>query len=576
MQPEHNLNLLWASWIVDELVRCGVSMFFIAPGSRSTPLVAAVARHPQAQAVVHLDERATAFAALGYGRGAGRAAAWVTTSGTAAANGLPAVVEASQDGAPMLLVTADRPPELRDAGANQAIRQPGLFGDYVRWQCDLPAPEAAVPPHALLTTVDQAVYRAHRAPGGPVHLNVPFREPLAPTPDGGDYAAYAAGLVRRDDGPYTRWVAPALSPAGAEAFAARLGGRGVIVAADVDDPEAVHHLALRLGWPVLPDVRSGMRLGAAARPAVCAPPDGMLAGEAWAAAHRPEVALLLGARPVSKRLQGLLDGADLPAVVHDGPERIDPGHRAAWRFEAAAGLFCRALAEALPSGWAPDPDWLPRWQRRARAVQAAHRAALDGADALTEPGVARRVSELLPAGHGLVLASSMPVRDMDAFAVVDGAEAPVAANRGASGIDGTLATAAGFVLGRGAPATLVVGDLAFLYDLNALELVRRLPHPLTIVLLNNDGGGIFSFLPIADFPDLFEPYFGVPHGLAFADTARQFGLEYAQPRTPGAFEAAYRAAAAGGRSTLIEVQTERAANHALHGRLLEQAWQAGA
>ncbi|MEM6782796.1 MAG: 2-succinyl-5-enolpyruvyl-6-hydroxy-3-cyclohexene-1-carboxylic-acid synthase [Bacteroidota bacterium] len=588
-----HLNQVWATLLVEELVRLGVGLFCVAPGSRSTPLTLAVAAHPEARALVHFDERGSAFAALGYARATRRPAVWITTSGTALANGMPAVVEASVDGVPLLLLTADRPPELRQTGANQTIAQPGLFDPYVRWAFDLPTPSAEMPAAAVLTTVDQAFHRAARAPGGPVHLNAMVREPLAPPPgDGSDFEAYLRPLARWVDtaAPFTRYAAP-VATAPPRALADLRGSlqraqRGLVVAGRMRT-QAESSAALRsaeaLGWPLLADVESGLRTGRDGNDLVITHADLVLSSPSFRAAACPDAVLHLGGRPVSKRLAQHLAACAPPcyAVVRDDPDRFDPRHHVTHRIESDVVAFADALlAEGVSNG--TTDAWRATWRSAAAAVRTHLAKALD-ADApdepLSEPLVARLVSQHRPSDHALVLAASMPIRDVDAFADPRAPAAPVFANRGASGIDGTVATAAGVARGREAPATLLIGDLALLHDLNSLALLRHPDQPpVVIVAVNNDGGGIFHFLPLARegvqagiVPEAeFERFFGTPHGLSFADAARLFGIVYHAPKTVGDFVDAYRAAGESGRSALIEVRTERTANETLHARLHNQ------
>jgi 2-succinyl-5-enolpyruvyl-6-hydroxy-3-cyclohexene-1-carboxylate synthase len=565
-------NRLWADLIVEELIRCGVNFFCVAPGSRSTPLVAALAANDKAQSLVHFDERGTAFAALGYARATGRPAAWITTSGTAVANGLPAVVEASTDGVPMILLTADRPPELRQTGANQTIDQPDIFGDYVRWRFDLPAPDLAIDPAMVLTTVDQAAYRARRSPHGPVHLNLMFREPFLP--EGGDNPRGPSPWAEGDE-PYTRYAAtkPAVDETEIQALwqTLRPEKRGLVVAgrmASRKQGEAVVRLAGALGWPLLPDIGSQLRLGTDSEN-LAAYYDVLLASESFAESHAPEAVVHVGGRALSKRLEQFLGRSrpDPYVVVRENPFRLDPAHRVTHSIEADVLDFCAAMVR-VATGDQPveDASWMKGW--RGASENVGH--SLDGISStkLDEPFVARSVSRNVPPDYGLVVASSMPVRDLDTYAAADGAPVPVAANRGASGIDGTVATAVGFARGLGRPVTLLIGDLALLHDFNSLAMLRDVP--VVVVVLNNDGGGIFSFLPVATHTEFFEPYFGTPQGVGFGPAAEMFGLHYERPATTKEFVEVYRGAHTRGSSTLIEVRTDREENLALHRRVLEE------
>jgi 2-succinyl-5-enolpyruvyl-6-hydroxy-3-cyclohexene-1-carboxylate synthase len=565
-------NRLWAYLIVEELLRCGVGFFCLAPGSRSTPLVAALAANEKARSLIHFDERGTAFAALGHARATGRPAAWITTSGTAVANGLPAVVEAATDGVPMVLLTADRPPELRQTGANQTIDQPDIFGDYVRWRFDLPAPDRGIDPAMVLTTVDQAAYRAGRTPQGPVHLNLMFREPLLPDPGDAPVLSGPSSWVQGDE-PYTRYAATKPTVDEMEIYrlweTLRPVKHGLVVAgrlASRKQGEAVLRLADTLGWPLLPDIGSQVRLGVEG---LAAHYDALLAGDSFAGSRAPEAVVHVGGRALSKRLEQFLAQSrpDPYVVVRENPFRLDPAHSVTHSVETNVLDFCSALVRAATEDPpAMDSSWTAGW-REASEEAARH---LDGISSgePNEPLVARVLSRDVPPDHGLVVASSMPVRDLDTYAVTDGPPVPVAANRGASGIDGTVATAAGFARGLGQPVTLLIGDLAMLHDLNSLAMLRDV-HVI-VVVLNNDGGGIFSFLPVARHEEFFEPYFGTPQGVGFEPAAKMFGLAYEQPGTTEEFVEAYGSACARGSSTLIEIETDRQENVALHRRLLEE------
>ncbi len=573
------LNGRWAVLIIEELVRLGVRHVCLAPGSRSTPLTLAAAGHPALACTVHFDERALAFHALGLARGSGATVAVICTSGSAVANLYPAVVEAAMAGVPLLLLTADRPPELRDTGANQTIDQVGLFGSHARFSVDLPVPAEDYPAEALLTTLDRAVYCGRHPLPGPVQINVPFREPLIAA---GVPTATPPPLWPTPDKPYTDYQPPghALSADALQAFRQALEGvqRGLMVIGRLrDDAErvAAEQLAAWLGWPVCADITSGLR-ASRVKASWLRHYDLLLAADAEGL-ETPDAILHLGGELVSKRLLGRIATWRVPLLrVADDPRRLDPAHRVTLRLQVSVATLAAALVPVSATDASPRPASpavkISAWHHRLLAADArlgsAVAAALDGPGALDEPAACRLVSRGLPADAVLCLAASMPVRDMDMFAGADGACVPVYSNRGASGIDGTLATACGVATGSGRRVVLVCGDLAFLHDLNALALLVRQRPAVTVVLLNNDGGGIFSFLPVADIGDPFERCFGTPHGLALAELARGFGLACSAPATRAAFRAALAEALASEASTVIEVRSDRTANLHRHRELL--------
>ena len=580
-----NLNHLWAGLLVEELVRNGIDAFCVAPGSRSAPLVVAAARHRQARAMVHYDERGAAFHALGHARAAGAPAAVVTTSGSALANVWPAVVEASLERVPLLVLSGDRPPELQDAGANQTMDQVGFFRGYAEWSATLPCPSRSIDPSVVLTTVDQAVSRCRGPSGGAVHLNCMFREPLAPTDEGEDFEPYLAPLEawRAGERPYTRYESAPARPSreALDRLAALVGRRprGILVAGRLADPaarRAAADLAVSLGWPLLPDVTSGLRLDGRPGNSVHYH-DTLLSSETFMRRRRIEAVIHLGGRLTSRRLMDHLE-AVRPGdyvVVDDHPHRQDPIHRATQRLRLPVAAFCESLKERVGEAVgqaAGGADWLAGWRQASERVGRGFAECFNRDRGLNEPKVAWLVSRRMGAGEGLFLASSMPVRDMDAFGCPRPDDPPsVAANRGASGVDGAIATAAGFARGLGRPTTLLVGDAAFLHDLNSLGLARDLRTPLVVVILNNDGGGIFSFLPIAGFPDVFERYFAAPHGMTFEHAAALFDAAYARPSTTDEFVAAYDEARRRPAATLIEVRTRREENRDIHLGLRQAA-----
>jgi 2-succinyl-5-enolpyruvyl-6-hydroxy-3-cyclohexene-1-carboxylate synthase len=545
------LNFFWAQLLVAELVRLGVTTFIISPGSRSTPLTAGAALHPQARRIVHFDERGAGYCAVGYGRATGRPAALICTSGTAAANYLPAVVEAAQDRVPLLLLTADRPPELRDTQANQTIDQFGLFGRQVNWQVDLPCPTHDIAPEYLLTTVDEAVYRALRPPAGPVQVNCMFRQPLLPE----QLPPQPAYAWPHPHEPYTRRAVPLLQPppevVNELQHDLEQTARGLLVVGALRhaaERQAVLALAQALHWPVCADIGSGLRLGVTER-CFLQHHELLLQTRQFAALCQPETIVTIGGHFVSTRLPAFV--AECPASrrwrVQRQPQRDNPDHLEGRVIEADLALLCEALARRL--GRRPRPTWSAPLE----ALEEAARHAFPEEN--NEAAMVRQVTRLLPPDHGLFLAASLPVREANLCGDPRGHAVPIGTNRGASGIDGTLASAIGFAVGLGQPVTLIIGDLALLHDLNSLALLRQAAVPVVIVVLNNHGGAIFSLLPIARQEALFRPYFLTPHGYAFSGAAEMFGVPYYQASTPADFAEVYLQAAQQPAAALIEVQT---------------------
>jgi len=570
-----NINHLWSSLLIEELVRNGVTRFCISPGSRSTPLTMAVAQNREAESFIHFDERASAFRALGMVAATKKPCAVITTSGTAAANLLPAIIEASKKKLPLIIFTADRPPELRQTGAHQTIDQTKLYGEYVRWFFDLPCPTLEIPPEFVLTSVDQAIARAQGNPAGPVHINCMYREPLVPVSATTDFKPYTRSIQDWSDytDAYTQYVKaePSLSASNIKSIALKIQQikSGIIVVgklAGKKEQTAVIKLSEQLQWPIVPDISSGLRLGTT-HPNVIHYFDQILLSESWRKHYQPDGVLHLGGRITSKRWYEYIQKINLKhyIMVLSHPLRNDPLHNVFLRVQCPVGDFCARLSKVI------EPQRENRLLKYLQGLNANTGLAIDEVlsreAALTEPHVARLISHHIPKKTGLFAASSMPIRDLDMYGWAADRDIAFGANRGASGIDGLIATAAGFSTGLNRPTTLVIGDLAFLYDLNALAMLRDLKHPLVIVVVNNNGGGIFSFLPVEKFHEGFEKYFGTPHGLSFHAAADLFDLNYARPETVEEFTKTYTIALKSTVSTIIEISSDRAYNLAVHQRL---------
>lgn len=561
--PAGDLAATYCATLVDEWVALGLRHAVVAPGSRSTPLALALLADGRLRVEVVLDERAAAFVALGAAAATGVPALVLCTSGTAAAEFHAAVVEAHQSAVPMLVVTADRPPELQGVWAPQTIDQRRLYGDAVRWYCEPGPPEVGGAPWWRDLARD-ALSRTLGVVPGPVHLNLAFREPLVGVP---------GELPER--GP----DAPSLPPDGAEwgltdeelgrLAAAISGRRGVLVAGvraarNGSESAAFHQLADALGWPVICDALSGCRDDS---PGVVASADLILRDPATAESLRPEVVIRAGGLLASKVLAQWLAASGALQVGLDRADRVpDPDRLLSRSLVADPAVVAAQLAGLRPAP--ADREWTERWAAAEAAARAAVRAGIDADPDPSEPSVAVDVLASVPDGGALVVASSMPVRDLEWFAPPR-PEAWVWSNRGANGIDGVVSTALG-VATTGRVTTVVVGDLAFLHDSTALVGLRDREVDLVVVVVDNDGGGIFSFLPQrgALDPEAFERLFGTPHGSDLVALAEAHGLPAERVRSRAGLQAALAGARARGGVRVVVVDSDRDRNVAVHAHLV--------
>jgi 2-succinyl-5-enolpyruvyl-6-hydroxy-3-cyclohexene-1-carboxylate synthase len=589
-----NRNLALATALVDELARAGVRHFCVCPGSRSTPLAAALVALRRADPGVRLwsqiDERSAGFFALGLAKATRAPAAVVCTSGTAAANLLPAVVEANLTAVPLVLLTADRPPELRDWGAAQTIDQVRLFGVHARWFAELPTPEPT--PSALRHTRAlgaRAAAIAAGRPAGPVHLNVPFREPLEPEPVAADrcaeLAADPAAATGRGSSAWSRISWPPARPDALvlQWLAARIATtpNGVIAAGPLAASDGLGAAALRLaraaGWPLLAEPTSQLRCGAhAVGPPLVSAYDLFLRNEALAAELAPAVVLRLGAPLTSKPFAAWLarHGAAELWLVDPDERHADPTHRAAevLRFDPEA--LCSGLADELErSGCRAPVPWLARFAESDARARASLQRLLAADDRLLGVRAVAELAEALPAGTTLFVSNSLPVRDVDAAFPPSRRPLRVLANRGANGIDGIVSTALGAAAAGAGPLVLLTGDLALLHDLGGLAAAKRHGLAATIVVLHNDGGGIFSGLPVARHRDAvdFEALFSTPHGVDFAHAAALFGAQHVRAATVETFRLALKQAIGGPGLHLVEVPFDRERDVAVRRELFARA-----
>ncbi len=553
--------------LVDELVRGGVRDAVLSPGSRSAPIALALVADPRIRLHVRIDERSAGFLALGLALATNRAVAVVCTSGTAAANLHPAALEASHAGVPLVVLTADRPPELRGIGANQTIDQIGLYAAAPRLAVELGVPEQREGQvRYWRSTIARVLATATRSGDpGPVHVNVAFREPLVPDGDQTWPESLDSDRPQWMEVP-TDTVAP---PALRDVLGADPPERGaVVVGHGAVDPAAARRLAETLGWPVLSEPTGNARSG----PNAVATYPLLLADPTFAAAMRAELVVVVGKPGLSRSLLGWLATAGRQVVVDPRPAWADPVLAAGLVLAAvptagpggrpAAGSRCGSAPARTSSAQEGPTGWLDRWHAADLGARATVDSVLDAEQAVTEPRVARDLVAALPPGAALLLGSSRPIRDVEAYARTR-ADLAVFGNRGVSGIDGLVSTAVGIALGHDGPTYALLGDLAFLHDHGGLVLGPEEQRPdLVLVVVDNDGGGIFSLLPQAGQPG-FERVFGTPHGLDLLAVALATGWPCTVVEGPGDLPGAL--AGAGPRVVLIRTRREDTA--ALHRRL---------
>ena len=573
-----NRNLLWAKVFVDELARSGLRAVCISPGSRSTPLAIAFAEQPQIQVHSLIDERSCAFFALGLALASDQPVAILCSSGTATANFYPAIIEAHYAGVPLIVLTADRPHELRESGANQTVDQVKMYGEHVLWSVDVALPEAQPPATALrnLRTLANRAYATadglmSQTVKGAVHLNFPFRKPLEPTPVESDVTVFAD--EREPIVPYTRVSRGQMHPTDETVdrleTAIQHSPRGLIICGTRcpggDFPAALARLAKATNYPVIADGTSGVRFGLLDEgvPIIGGYDSFLRTAKEW---QSPDVILHFGAMPTSQAVDDYLNAVTPRYRIWISIDGVwkDANHLATEVVWADAALTCEAVTQRLERiSPVTDSSWAVMFQHAEAAAWETIGEALD--DEYFDGAVVADVVDLLPDPAKLFIASSLPVRHLDQFGRPNAKQISVYANRGASGIDGTISSALGAAAANpDIPLTLVIGDLAFYHDMNGLLAIKRLGIKATIVVVNNDGGGIFYRLPIAKFDPPFTDLFATPHGLKFEAAAQLYGLDYTVAHDRESFRRAYTAGQTSQSATIIEVLTS--AEHDLKRR----------
>lgn len=563
-----NRNTQWTEIFVDELARSGLMAVCIAPGSRNTPLTLAFARHPTIRAYSHLDERSAGFFALGLAQASQKVVALVCTSGTALANFYPAVIEAHQSQIPLLVLSGDRPPELRHSGANQTIDQLKIYGDMVRWFVDMALPEqqpSAVSIRNLRTLANRAIATAKGMPAGVVHLNFPFRKPLEPIPLAGD--EMLPDITPAHPWPHTQIAQPSLAidlaQIGEIAHLLEKHPRGLIIVGlgkqHAGLAEAIHEFSQKTGYPILADALSGVRFNGTVE--TISTYDNFLP---LLETDPVQIVIRFGKLPLSKAINTYLGQTDFEAYIHIASEDgiwADDTHKITHFIPTTQVGWLTTMNTYLATQ--ADLTWRNIWQTYEQMTRRAVQEYLQTADDF-EGGVVADVIARIPDNSTIFVGNSLPVRHLDQFGFAGDKPLKIYANRGASGIDGLVSTALGCGVAHPEnPLVLIIGDISLYHDMNGLLAIQRLNIPVTIVLLNNDGGGIFNRLPIRDFEPEFTEWFLTPHGLDFAHTAALYGLDYMTVASQSDFREVFSASVTQNQATLIDVKTDatRAEEH---------------
>lgn len=559
----HNINLLWASLFIEELTRHGISDFCIAPGSRSTPLTLAAAKHPRAKTHLHFDERGLGFLALGLSQASAKPVVVITTSGTAVANLYPAVIEAKQSKISLIIISADRPLELINCGANQAIEQYKIFADYPIFFAQIPSPTTSTQSNFLLTTLDQGLYQ-QQSDKGPIHFNMAFSEPFYPQNETINFKIYLSSLKGWDlnQSPFTTYhqsndyqgSSLPLSDQRIDLNAKKV----LVVVGRIKDKKqalAIEQFCSHFNLLLFADVQSQLQ----GSPHNIHGYDLLLENQQFKQLlQQADLILQFSDHLVSKRLNQLIS-TSLATIweISEHAQQIDPEHCINQRFVSFPNAFIKQVVNSKST----DNNWLERIRRYKKSLPAIIHFYLKN-DQLSE--INSTAYLLNQTTDNIVLGNSLAIRLADMFAQTN---AYIYSNRGASGIDGLIATAVGIAKNNNSPTCLLIGDTSFLYDLNSLALLKQLQLPFVIVLLNNDGGGIFNLLPVPQAQQ--QAFYQLPHGLTFAQTCAQFSINYRRPNTFSEFQANYQQSLVNNKhnkTTLIEV----CINHQLTPKQLKE------
>ncbi len=548
-QTAPNINLLWASLFVEELVRNNIHDFCIAPGSRSTPLTLAAASHKEVNTHIHFDERGLGFFALGISLSSNKPVVIITTSGSAVANLYPAVIEAKQSNIPLIILSADRPPELINCGANQAIDQHAIFADYPVFFRQIPSPSLQIKPNYLLTTINQGLVTQKNSPA-PIHFNIAFPEPLYPQKNSINYQEYLSPVKQwlTANEPFTSYIMQESSYKNSSQT--QLAGKKVLIIAgrlqDKNHAEAIAEFANNNHYPLLADIQSSIT----AQGNNLFYYDLLLVNKEFQAQlAQADIIIQFGDKLISKRLEQFVAQFNGEYwLIQNGNQCIDPNHQLNKRFASNACEWIKSQSNPLPT---IEQNWLVKLTQYNQQISQQIITPFLANNRFCEINIVDALDKLLPADNPLFIGNSMPIRISDMF--MKNNQSLVFSNRGASGIDGLLATAVGVAKNAQQVTTLLIGDTSFLYDLNSLALLKQLNHPFIIIVINNDGGAIFNLLPVP--AQQKQEFYQLPHGLTFSDSCRQFSIDYYNPRQLDEFKGNYQTALKN-RVSLIEISVK--------------------
>ncbi len=583
MKYKINRNILWTETFVNELVSAEIKYACISPGSRNTPLTLAFANNKSIKSYVLIDERSCAFFALGLAKSSNSPVALICTSGTATAEFYPAIIEAYQQKVPLIVCTADRPPELLGVGANQTINQNNLYKNHIRWFVDLGLPQPTLRKlNHIKYTAKRAVYESFIKHKGPVHLNFPFRKPFEPEFHTDEIKKDIIDFAKKNDRKISFKIRETKNIKNERWFnkiAEQLIKikKGLIIAGpenyNPDFSKDVVKLAHHLNYPIFADGCSNIRFGKHNKELIISNFDSFLRAESFVKKIKPDFILHFGRTITSKALETFLENCNAPRyLINDYGDWFDPSNKSLAAINCKPFLFCNKMDEFLIKSnfKRKQNEWLSLLLNTDKITEKIKMQIIDKSAALNEPGIISEVLDLIPDNSQVMLSNSMPVRDFDYFASNSGKRLTIFNNRGASGIDGITSTTLGIKSGNKKLTVLITGDLAFYYDINGLLAAFKYRLPLIIILLNNNGGGIFEILPISNYGKVFKDYFITPHNLDFSHFVKAYNGNYKKVKNWIEFRTIFKNSFKEKNFTVIEIQTDSVKSLALRKKFWKE------